>query len=209
MLHPGPAVASSGSTLDPPANLRVTALQPVRVTIAWDPVPNARTYVVSVTLAAETTARFTQGTTTALDVMWNKTYDVSVRALVGQTETPPSDPITFTTPFPTDLDLPSPPTNLRVERNAQGEITLIRWDAVAGDFGPLAYLLFIDTPVVPGWGDLSGQWATGGLTADPGTTLVGAHIHLPGQSITLWVMAQDRQGRQSLSDPLVLTCCPF
>lgn len=209
-LQSGPAAAATARVADPPANLRVTDLQSVRVIVAWDPVPNASGYTVSLTLAGMTSYHSTNATDKALNVMWNKTYQVAVRASVQGVETAWSEPITVTPPFPTGFDLPSPPANLRVERDDRGEITLIRWDPPATDSGPFVYLLYIDSPEVPGWGDPSGLWdLVTEPRSDPSTNLVGAHIHLPGQSITVWVMATDSVGRRGLSDPLVLTCCPF
>lgn len=213
----GPAVASSTATPAPPTNLRVTDLQALQFTVAWDPVPNAIEYQVRSQFAYPPWVT-TPSTSATFNALWDTTYEMSVRVAVALDRSPWiaysafSAPLRLTTLIPPDFELPSAPRSLRVERDSRGEITLIRWDPSAEGFGTLQYRLYIDSPPVPGF--VTGGpvvWdTTTGLTSDPGQNLVGAGVHAPGQSITLWVTAIDAKRNESpRSNLVVLTCCPF
>jgi hypothetical protein len=221
LLLVGAAVAQAGpasaqpAVPGPPANLRVTNLQPEQFTVAWDPVPGAIEYQVRALGSAFAPWDTTQELTSTWFALWDTSYQVTVRAFVAIDHEPWtvytefSAPLTVTTPMPPDFELPSAPRNLRVERNNQGQITLIRWDPPVAGYGQLRYNLYFETPAEPE--DLSGIWpANGDGTADPSQNPLGAELYGPGQVITIRVTAVDRKNNESPpSEPLVLTCCPF
>jgi hypothetical protein len=213
LLDTGPAAATD-SPPEPPANLRVEVLEPEQITLAWDPVDGATEYKVAMIplepFDGYARTETDDPTVTLDDLTWDVSYKVTVRAFVPTaypnwyTET---STIVATTPLPEDYVLPGTPTNLRVERGSLGEITLIRWDAASG-FGPLTYLVHMDSPDQP---DLTGMFGrTSGLSFDTTITPLSAGILPPGQSVSIWVTATDQIRNQSApSERLTLTCCPL
>lgn len=213
-----PAAADTGSgPPDPPANLRATDLQPETLSVAWDAVDGAASY--GLTLFAPEPfcgAYYRRHTTTGLtatfdSLNWDCPYRISVRAYVPSSYPDSySDPATITvrTPLPDGYELPGPPSNLRAERDAAGQLELVRWDPATAGFGLLAYQVYVEVEGLP---ELSGPLGSLSVqTSRDGRDLreIGSVLE-PGQTITVWVTTADQTRSESPpSDPLVLTCCP-
>lgn len=209
VLAAGPATAST-SPPGPPANLRVTELHIDSFAVAWDLVPGATRYSVSVfTLDHWVRPTITIDATTARfhNALFDVQHRVSVRAYVPGHFYTDASTIIVATPLPEGYVKPTTPANLRLERNAQGEIELFRWDAATGGFGNLTYSLFIESP---GFLPTYEADRTSALTSDADDHPVcdGCQYD-PSQTIVLWVTANDRRYSSPPSQRLVLTCCPF
>lgn len=214
ILDAGPVAAATGDAPEPPDNLQVEDLEPEHMTLTWDPVDGATEYKVAV-IPLEAAKGYSRTETddevVALDgLTWDVPYKVTVRAFV-----PSAYPnwytdvatITATTPLPEGYTLPDAPTDLRVERDSRGELSLIRWDAIES-FGPVSYQIHLASPDVR---DLNGVFGrTAGLSFDPNSLpLVGGWL-APGQSVSLWVTAIDELHQQSPpSEAITFTCCPL
>ncbi|MGH8822962.1 MAG: fibronectin type III domain-containing protein [Jiangellaceae bacterium] len=212
----GPAAAESDGPPDPPANMRVTDLQPESITVGWDPVQGATEYSL-VLIPLEAFGNYERTKTDELsftfdDLTWDLLYRVTVRAFV-----PSAYPnwwtdistVTARTLLPDGYVPPSPPTNLRVERDANGDITQILWDEATGSFGPFIYRLHLESPELP---EIDGVWAsTNGTSVDADELpICDGCIFEPGQTLTMFVTATDRVPKVSPpSDPLTLVCCPL
>jgi hypothetical protein len=213
LLEAGPAAAGGGAP-QPPANLRVTDLEPELITLAWAPVTGAVDYRVQVIPleAAAGYARFrtTNLTMTLDDLTWDIPYQVTVRAYVpsayphSYTE---ASTIAVTTPLPDGYVPPGAPTGLRVERDAQGAIAQVRWDAADG-FGPLTYRVHLESEEVA---ELTGVFGhTTGLSFAADILPISGGWLAPGQSVAMWITAVDQIYHQSPpSEALTLTCCPL
>ena len=213
ILDAEPVAAATGAP-EPPDNLRVEVLEPEHITLTWDPVAGATEYKVAVIplKPAKGYARTeTDDEVVALDdLTWDVPYKVTVRAFV-----PSAYPnwytdvatITATTPRPEGYTLPGAPTNLRVERDSRGALTLIRWDA-GESTGPLRYQIHLESADVP---ELTGQWGlTTGLSFDANALPITGGLLAPGQSVSLWVTATDQIYQQSPpSEAIAFTCCPL
>lgn len=214
LLDTGPAVATTDGPPEPPANLRVEGLEPEEITLAWDPVAGAAEYKVAV-VPLEPFNGYARTDTDDLtvtldDLTWDVPYKVTVRAFVpdaypnwySETST-----VVATTPLPEGYFSPSAPSNVRIDRDSQGNPTLIRWDAADG-FGPLTYTVHLESPQQP---DLTGMFGrTSGLSFDSQITPLAGGLLQPGESVSIWVTATDQIRNQSApSQRLTLTCCPL
>lgn len=202
-LSTPPATAGTGAPPAPPANLRVTDLHPTGFTLAWDPVRGAIGYEVWGYRVSRLT---TTGLTATYDrLLFDTSYTVFVTATVpgyfGLTSK-----ITVTTPLPDGYQPPSAPTNLRIERNALGELERFRWDASTGGYGTLTYLFHVEIPPFLS----AGVWIrTTGLTADAiALPLCDGCEYIPNQTVIVWVTATDRRYTSPPSERIELTCCP-
>jgi hypothetical protein len=210
----GTAAAGAGEP-DPPANLRVEGLAPDRFTVAWDPVTGAAEYKVTV-IPLEPPGEYRRtGTEDTAITLQNLApdvpYKVTVRAFVPSaypSSYSESSTILVTTPLPEGYVPPSAPADLRLERDASGAITLVRWDAPTQHFGPLSYRIHLESTDLA---ELTGIWGhTSGLSFDAGLLPITGGILGPGQSVTMWVTATDQVYNQSPpSQAVVLTCCPL
>lgn len=212
LIDAGPAAATT-SPPEPPENLRVEVLAPEEITLAWDPVDGAAEYKVAV-VPLEPASGYartdTDDPTVHLDdLTWDVPYKVTVRAFVPAaypnwySET---SAIVATTPLPEGYFAPSAPTNLRIERDFWGEVSLIRWDAATG-FGPLLYDVHMESADQP---DLTGMFGrTSGLSFDlRNTPLAGGWLQ-SGESVSIWITSVDQIRNQAASQRLTLTCCPL
>jgi hypothetical protein len=207
------APAAAAPAPAPPSNLRVESLEPEEITLAWDPVAGAAEYKVAV-IPLEPFGGYartdTDDPTVHLDdLTWDVPYKVTVRAFVpaaypnwySETST-----IVATTPLPEGYFAPSTPTNLRVDRDSQGRVTLIRWDAATG-FGPLLYDLHMESADQP---DLTGMFGrTSGLSFDLRTTPLAGGWLQSGESVSIRITTVDQIRNQAASQPITLTCCPL
>ena len=216
---PGAATAAPAGPPDPPANLRVVDLQPESLTADWDPVPGATRYT-GVLVAQEAFCgnyyRTFSTTQLSLDVdalNWDCPYRIGVRAFV-----PSAYPHTYTelttilvtTPFPVGYEPPGSPSNLRVERNANGQVERVRWDPATQGFGTLLYRLSVEVEGIP---ELDGPWgppqAMTSRDVRQDVAEIGSVLQ-PGQTLTLRVTTDDRaQVESPPGPPLVLACCPL
>jgi hypothetical protein len=103
---------------------------------------------------------------------------------------------------------PGAPTELRIERDAQGFIQFFRWDRPVGVDGPLSYFL---------WMESDPQFFGPGAVENTSQLLVSAYEtpvcdgcqYAPEQTIFVWVVAYNRHGYSPPSNRLTLRCCPF
>jgi hypothetical protein len=214
LVGTGPAAATTGGPPEPPANLRVEVLEPELITLAWDPVAGAAEYKVAVTplkpFDGYTRIDTDVPTVTLDNLTWDVPYKVAVRAFV-----PAAFPdwysgtstIVVTTPLPDGYASPTAPANLRVERDDQGNLDLIRWDPATG-FGPLVYWVHMESPDQP---DLTGIFGhTSGLSFDASITPLNGGVLQPGESVSIWITATDQIRNQSPPGArLTVTCCPL
>ena len=219
-LAGSPATAAGAAEPpDPPADLRVTDLQPEAMTIAWDKTPRAESYsVVLIALEVWCGTYYRHFTTTELtatfeDLNWDCPYRVGVRSYVPSNYPHPYSELTtieVTTPFPEGYEPPGPPSNLRAERDANGKILRVVWDPATEGFGLLVYQPYVD---VEGYPELSGR--LGSFTAQTFRDVERdfadfGSILEPGQTVTVWVTTADQTRDESPpSEKLVLTCCPL
>jgi hypothetical protein len=210
VIVPTGAAGAAYSLPPTPTDLRVTDLRIDSITVAWNPVAGASGYSVSpfgVDIGGSLPRSTTTATTFTLsNLVWDARYRISVRAfnaglLYGDAVT-----ITVTTPTPDGYQRPTAPTNLRVERDAQGRAERFRWDASTGGFGTLQYVFYIESPgFLPTFTVL-----TGGLTVPAVDVAVcdGCEFD-PSQTFNAWVVAKDRRYQSPDSNRVTLTCCPF
>ncbi|HEY8471362.1 MAG TPA: fibronectin type III domain-containing protein [Natronosporangium sp.] len=213
LLDTAPAAAATGVP-QPPDNLRVESLAPDEMTVAWDPVPGAAEYKVTV-IPLEPFGGYRRidadDPTVHLDrLTWDVPYRVTVLAFVPTaypnwyTET---TEIVATTPLPDGYFLPTPPTNLRIERDYKGNVTFLRWDAGTGFGTPLVYDLQLESPQQP---ELTGTFdRISGQSIDLRTTpLLGGWLR-PGDTVSIWLTAVDKIRNRADSERVTLTCCPL
>lgn len=194
-----------------PANLRVTDLQIDRITVAWDPVGGAAGYSITPfgldvggsLPRSETTAT----TATVPNLVWDARYRITVRAFTPGLLYGDAAEIIVTTPTPDGYQRPTAPTNLRAERNVQGQIERFRWDAASGGHGPLTYLFFLDSPGFLPAGPVL-RTSELSVSAEDLPVCDGCQ-YSPDQTIIVWVVAQDRRYWSPESNRVILTCCPF
>lgn len=207
-LPAAPAAAASGPPA--PTGLRVTDLRMDSITIAWNPVAGASGYSVS-TFGLDVGGTLPSSKTTATSItianlVWDARYQITVWAFSAGLIYSDATTITVTTPTPDGYQRPTAPTNLRVERDDQGRAERFRWDAATGGFGPLRYLLHVESPgFLPTFTVL-----TSGLTVPAVDVAVcdGCEYD-PSQTFIVWVTALDRRHHSPDSNRVTLTCCPF
>lgn len=214
-----PPAAADIEAPAPPTNLRITDLQPETLSVAWDATSGATSY--SLTLFAPEPfcgtyyRRHTTASLTATfdSLNWDCPYRIGVRAYV-----PSNYPNTFsepatilvTTPLPEGYERPGPPSNLRAERDATGQLERVAWDPATVGFGLLAYQMYLEVEGIPELSGTLGSLSVGtsrDVERDLGD--IGSVLE-PGQTVTLWVTTADQTRTESPpSETLVLTCCPL
>ena len=204
-LGPSPAAADVAQP-GPPTGLQAVDVQPESVTVEWETLDGAYEYIVGINGRASAVTR--NVTWTFTNLVWDQEYEVTVRAWVPSAYpndyTDWSDPIRVVTPIPDGFQVPSAPTDLRPERDAQGEVATIRWDASAEGYGRLTYRLHAQGVGVVATASGSD------LSADVFQMAFIECVVLPGETYTFWVTATDRAGNVSPpSDELTVTLPPW
>jgi hypothetical protein len=215
VLGAGAPAAGADAPPDPPADLRVTDLAPDRLSVAWNPVPGATRYNVTL-IPLEPFGSYVRTSTTGLSfafspLVWDLLYKVTVRAYV-----PSAYPfvysgttaVTARTLLPEGYLPPSQPTGLRVERDPGGQITQVMWDASTGSAGPLSYQVHLESPEQP-W--INGVWVRTSENRIDGSAIpFNDGIVAEGETLRLFVTATDRVPKVSPpSESLTMVCCPM